>query len=249
MVNDLLLLSGNDIPFVEAQVNIHQPSIKEIAYIGEESFFIGCEILNFSKDSLSYEDREQLVNFSDLEVFLAILDGPFAQTRREKNSVILILTLIFPDYTVDFKEKEIVLSRQIENETEIRIIDSNGFKVLQKIIKAMFCLNKEDNSEGYNPVGDLSKSIAKKLEERKRKLAEQSKSSNGKINILCRYISILSVGQQKDMNDLLNYTVFQLFDEFQRYELKMQADYNFQARMAGAKDLPEIEDWMKDIHV
>ena len=40
MLNDLLLLSGNDIPFIEAQVNIHQPSIKEIAYIGEESFFI-----------------------------------------------------------------------------------------------------------------------------------------------------------------------------------------------------------------
>ena len=67
MLNDLLLLSGNDIPFIEAQVNIHQPSIKEIAYIGEESFFIGCEILNFTKDSLSMEDRQQLQQFSDCD--------------------------------------------------------------------------------------------------------------------------------------------------------------------------------------
>ena len=36
--NDLLFLSGNDIPFVEAQLVIHQPTIKEIAYIGEESW-------------------------------------------------------------------------------------------------------------------------------------------------------------------------------------------------------------------
>ena len=57
MLNDLLLLSGNDIPFIEAQVNIHQPSIKEIAYIGEEAFFIGCNLLNFSKNILTEEDK------------------------------------------------------------------------------------------------------------------------------------------------------------------------------------------------
>ena len=48
MNNDLLLLSKNDIPFTQAQVNIHQPTIKEISFIGEESFHIGCQFLNFS---------------------------------------------------------------------------------------------------------------------------------------------------------------------------------------------------------
>ena len=49
MINYLLLLSGNDIPFIDAQISIHQPKIKEIAFIGEESFYTGCEYLNFSK--------------------------------------------------------------------------------------------------------------------------------------------------------------------------------------------------------
>lgn len=40
MLNNLLLLSGNDIPFVSAQIAIHQPTIKEIGYIGEQSFFL-----------------------------------------------------------------------------------------------------------------------------------------------------------------------------------------------------------------
>ena len=48
MENELLYLSGNDIPFIEAKVIIHQPTIKEIAYIGEKSFFTGCQFLNFS---------------------------------------------------------------------------------------------------------------------------------------------------------------------------------------------------------
>ena len=42
MLNDLLLLSGNDIPFTGAQLTIHQPTIKEIAYVGEENFYTGC---------------------------------------------------------------------------------------------------------------------------------------------------------------------------------------------------------------
>lgn len=246
MLNDLLLLSGNDIPFIEAQVNIHQPSIKEIAYIGEESFFIGCELLGFSKKSLSMEEQAQLTEYTDLDVFLMMFQGAMPmELKRQKESVDAVLMLLFPDYEVFFNQKGILLQK----EEEEKYLDNSNFPIFQKMIKQMFSLNKDDAQENeYNPSGDLAKSIVKKLEERKRKLAEQSKSSNGKINILCRYISILSVGQQKDMNSLLQYTVYQLFDEFQRYELKMQADYNFQARMAGAKDLPEIEDWMKDIH-
>ena len=62
MLNELLLLSGVDIPFPAAQINIHQPTLKDIAFIGEESFFIGCELLKFSKDSLISEDRVNLQN-------------------------------------------------------------------------------------------------------------------------------------------------------------------------------------------
>ena len=42
--------------------------------------------------------------------------------------------------------------------------------------------------------------------------------------------------------------VYQIFDTFNRYELKMNYDIYLQAKMAGAKDLKEVEDWMKDIH-
>lgn len=246
MLNDLLLLSGNDVPFIEAQVNIHQPSIKEIAYIGEESFFIGCELLGFSKKNLSEEEQAQLTEYSDLDVFLMMFQGLMpAELKRQKQSVDNVLMLLFPNYEISFNEKGILL----RNEKEEKYLDNSNFPIFQKMVKQMFNLNRDNaQNDEYNPGGDLAKSIVKKLEERKRKLAEQSKSADGKINILCRYVSILSVGQQKDMNSLLQYTVYQLFDEFQRYELKMQADYNFQARMAGAKDLPEIEDWMKDIH-
>ena len=65
VVNNLLLLSGNDIPFPEARLVIHQPRIQEIAYVGEEKFFMGCEMLNFSKEILNDKDKVGLENISD----------------------------------------------------------------------------------------------------------------------------------------------------------------------------------------
>lgn len=250
MLNDLLLLSGNDIPFEEAQVNIHQPSIKEIAYIGEESFFIGCEVLKFSKKFLTEEEKANLIEFSDLEILLGMFQINNAEVRRQKICLTLLLSLLFPFHQIHYKEKEIVLKDvRVEGELQgISVINGKNFSIFQTIVSNIFCMNPKKAEEMYNPGGDMAKKIAQKFEERKRKLAEQNKGQGDKINILCRYVSILSVGQQKDMNSLLNYTVYQLFDEFHRYELKMQADFNFQARMAGAQDLPEIEDWMKDIH-
>ena len=52
MVNELGLMVKNDIPFNEAQLTIHQPSVKEIGLIGEEDFFIGCQLLTVSKDKM-----------------------------------------------------------------------------------------------------------------------------------------------------------------------------------------------------
>ena len=48
--SNLLWLSGNDIPFPEAAITVHSPTIKEIGYIGEDEFFLGCNLLNFNKE-------------------------------------------------------------------------------------------------------------------------------------------------------------------------------------------------------
>ena len=37
----LAMMTGADLPVPECQLVIHQPRIEEIAYLGEEDFFIG----------------------------------------------------------------------------------------------------------------------------------------------------------------------------------------------------------------
>lgn len=242
MDNELLLLSGNDIPFIEAQITIHQPTIKEIAYIGEEAFFTGCELINFSKNILPEQDKMNLEDKTNFDILIAILRERNAVMQRNRNCVEMVLALIFPWYTIDIINNAIVL----EKEEERHLINNDNFETFKTIFNMMFSFSK-DETRDYNPSGDLAKQIAEKLKKRHQKLAEL-KEGKKKIDILSRYVSILAVGEHKDMNSLLNLSVYQLFDEFERFKLKMNYDIYFQAKMAGAKDLKEVEDWMKDIH-
>ena len=102
MKNNLLYLSKNDIPFKEAQVNIHQPTINEISLIGEESFHIGCQFLIFSSDNLVNKDKVNLENKTDFEIFMSIMNSKDKIEYRDCAKMVLIL--LFPDYNVNFYE-------------------------------------------------------------------------------------------------------------------------------------------------
>lgn len=245
MLDDLLLLSGNDIPFIEAQITIHQPRIKEIAYIGEEAFLTGWQFLDFSKNFLSSEDSLNLDDKTNFDILIAILRERNAVMQKNKDCVMMVLALMFPEYSISFSKRGI----ELKKENDIHYINNDNFEAFKIILKKMFSFgNKDDNVNDFNPSGDMANKIAEKLRERHKILAEKNNDKNKKIDIISRYVSILAVGQRKDINSLMSYTVYQLFDEFERYQLKLIYDLNTQAKLAGAKDLKEIDDWMKDIH-
>ena len=245
MIPDLTLLSGVDIPFAEAGISIHQPSIKEIGLIGEETFYAGSELLTFSKDILKEEDRNNLEHKSNFEILMSIMtDSKQPELQKSRVSAMLVLSLLFPEYRIKLELDKILLMK----EDEVHSINSKNFEKFKENLIAMFCLRgmDDENNPTYNPGGDLAKKIVEKFNKRREVVTKQEGPK--KISILGRYVSILSVGERKNMNDLMKYTVYQLFDEFKRYELKEQFDHYVHARLAGAKDLKEVDNWKKDIH-
>lgn len=247
MLNNLLLLSGNNIPFEQAQLTIQQPTIKEIGLIGEENFFMGCELLNFSKETLSEEDKIHLENKTNFEVFMSIMNDKNIALRKNKTSVLLVLTILFPSYKILIDKNRIVFIN--ENNEEFYIDNEIKFDAFKKILIEMFCLNRnKDENLDYNPADAAAKKIADKLKAGRQKAAAAKSTGKEKISILNRYVSILAVGLKIDINVLMQYTVFQLFDEFERFELKEAYDMYVKAKMAGAKDVKEVENWMKELH-
>ena len=241
-MNDLMLMAGVDIPFQEAQISIHQPTIKEISLIGEESFYSGCGTLNFSKNSLSLEDRIALKDYTDFEILMSMVNDKSFNAQQNRIDMMMILTLMFPEYQIHLKQNEIDLIK----EGESHLINSENFEEFKKILTAMFCLKGKGNETEYNPSGNKAREIIEKLNKRKQKLAEQN--GDQKVSVLNRFASILAIGQKQDLNEILDYTVYQLFDQFDRFTLKEQFDIHLKAQLAGARDLGEIEDWRKDLH-
>lgn len=253
MLNKLLLQSGNDIPFEDAQLIIHQPTIKEIALIGQEQFFIGCEYLNFSKDNLKEQDKIRLKQFSNFEVLMTMMKEQDIAVKKLKISIQMVLSLLFPEYNIAFLPMSIMIYKKIQDELEQHLIDKDNFENFRNIVSRLFCLSDIKDKSGkkkYNPGGVQAQALVKKFLAREQKLAKLKNQGkeNKDVSILDQYISVLAVGERKDKNQLLQYTVYQLFDEFRRFRLKENFDIYVDAKMAGAKDIGEIENWMGDLH-
>jgi hypothetical protein len=249
MIDSLLLISKNDIPFPQAAITLHQPTLKEIAYIGEKTFFSGIQFLNFGKDDLRPDEKKRLSDLGDFDIVMKIANAKDVAAQQSANQAKMLLALVFPEYQVSLTQKGIILIKDEES----RIIDKKNFSAFLSVLNEMFAskfLSVGKQNEEYNPDGKLAEQIAKKFKDYHQKLAKQKgqQQSGQKIAILSRYISILSVGQKRDINSYLSYTVYQLLDEFQRYTLKQQSDMYIQAKMAGAQNLEEVDSWMKDIY-
>jgi hypothetical protein len=50
--NNLALLSGVDIPIPAIELAVHQPTIKEISYVGELEYFSSLQTLCFDKNTI-----------------------------------------------------------------------------------------------------------------------------------------------------------------------------------------------------
>lgn len=218
MNNDLLFLSGNDIPIEEVHLLLHPPTIKEISYLGEDNFFSGCEFLKFNKNKLNTEDRNRLENISNFEILMSIMREKNPSVQKARADATMVLALLFPTYEIQIDEINMVIKfKQDENEF---YLNKDNYDYFIKVLNEVLCLGGGANDSDYNPSGNLASQIADKLRDRHNKLAARNKD-NQKVAILSRYVSILAVGENKDMNSLLNYTIYQLFDEFKRFQLKL----------------------------
>ena len=239
-IDTLLLQTGGDIPFIPARVTIHNPSLKEIGMIGEKNFHIGCQFLSFNKNKfLNNEDKTRLENKSNFEIFMSEMNS--REKAIHKNDAIMVLALLFPQYKIKIDKDKILL--QLENFSSS--INKQNYEDFVDVINQMFCL-KIAEGDDFNPADALAAKIAEKIKKGKQK--RNKKDTDDNISIYGKFISILSVGLQKDKNILREYTIYQIRDEFERFMAEQNYDMYFRAKLAGAQDLEEVKNWMDDLH-
>ena len=125
-LDPLLLFSGNDIPFTSSGVTIHHPTIKEIAYLGEDTFFTGYQMLIISKNILSQEDKVNLEGLTNFDIIMSIMtEKEDPKVRQQQVCVQMLFAMIFPEYKATFTKQGIVLVQEGDN--QMHIIHKDNF--------------------------------------------------------------------------------------------------------------------------
>ena len=236
----LALMCGTDIPVPSLKGVIHQPKIKEIALIGESDFFIAVQCLNINKDLIS-QDKTLIQNTNNFQIFMTIMSEK--ETKDKKIATQSLLTLLFPKHNILFTPRSIILQGE-QNLT----IDESNFQDLQDILKEVFCISNKNNQQaGFNPANEKAREIAEKLMRGRKRVAELNGSANA--SIFSQYLSILTVGlSSMSLQELMDLTMFQLYDLVERYQLYISWDIDIRSRLAGAKPDDKPDNWMKNIH-
>ena len=211
-MDSLMLMSGVDIPIPELQIAVHQPTIKEISMIGEQEFFVGAQVLCLNK-TMYIQDENLLSETTNFQIFMTMMQSK--EAINAKLCVLNVLNLLFPNANVLFTPRALVLNL---GEQSINI-DENNFENLQSVLSAVFCL-KESGQDTFNPVNEDARRIAEKLMRGRQRVAAQ-KAQEGGDSVFTRYLSILTIGLHIRLQDMLNLTIFQLYDLVERYMLNL----------------------------
>jgi len=237
----LALMAGTDIPIPELQLTLHQPKLKEIAYVGETEFFTGVQCLCLHK-SMFVKDKDDLEDVTNFQIFMTVMMDK--ATIDKKLATMQVLELVFPKYKVLFTPMSLIFTQG-----EISItVDNTNFNALQETLRLVFCAKDGPmDQQAFNPANDKAREIAKKLMRGRQRVAAQKGGKN--TSVFSRYLSILTIGiASMSLLDLVELTMFQLYDLVERYILHMNWDIDVRTRLAGGKPDSQPENWMKDIH-
>ena len=156
----------------------------------------------------------------------------------------LVLSLIFPEYQIKKMPNMLLLNKEVDGKKEQCLINNDNFEQFKSIIRQMFCLQIMGKKD-YDPANKVAEQLANKFRERHKKLQKKS-DQNKSADILSRYISILTLGNHHTISELMQYTVYQLFDQFRRFEKKYNYDIWLKAKLAGAENLEDVDNWLSD---
>ena len=252
-IDKLTLVAGADIPVPALKVNLHQPTIREIAIIGEERFYSQLGLINITAESVvnaltsgplqNEIERMEMVKTSlesmnDFEILLQVLNDE----QQAKASFESVLSLILPRYSFSVEERFIF---GVGKEGSITITEES-FPELKETIKQMFCLKAMGQAE-FNVQDDRAKAIADKIKKAREKVRNLKGEDEQKTYVLANYISCLGIGTNAlNITTAVDLTVYQLFNQMERYGLFSQSEYAVKAAMAGAKGVEQI-DWLKQL--
>ena len=241
-------ITGAKLPFGHNKIYISQPTMKELSEVfeTENDFLKIIQVLNHTRETLKKQVGEDIPVENNYYVFLSILKSSIMNGDLGLEELLLkFFQLLFKDFQVEFSSSGISVSN---NEDVFIFIDENNYDQFQNIIREIFCLKElfgnQEIITDYNPQSARAKRIADQLKKRHDTLAKIEKESEGK-SVFANYIDIVSVDLKTSINEINNYTLYQLMTTMQRLNLLEAFEIDLKVRLAGGDPKRETEHWKK----
>lgn len=242
-INDMLLQSGSPIFIQELglELIIHQPKLIDIARIGGyESLLYFYEILEIHP---SIEELKKYPQLKELDVILLT-----AKANQNINKIFYsFLEIFFEEFKITESDENghyVLCLINRKDEKHKIIIDNIKFMLIKQYIEKILYVNKKIKKEEYTTKSSKAKEIKEKMM-KGRKIREKIRNKNK--TPLFNSISSFSANEHLPINYIYeNYTLFQFYSQYERFNKKNEYEYSFKAMIAGAKDI-KLPDWQGGI--
>ena len=256
-VEELLLMTGGEILLEDPLVKIQQPTIKQIALKGESEFFRSMSIfyiksepfIEFINQLEALREDEKEILLKTITAYDNLLFVMQASTvdGTDKYKVVELarsaFDLLTPEYRFNFDPQKQEMSLISLKDSHSIVVDRELFMKIKSVAEQIFLLDKFFGDSEKEELSPAAQKIADKIAESERKIKEMN-GEKEEGSYFARLLSIM--GMHGDLEYLSNLTVYQLHNQFERFNLFTSYNQNLRASLAGATNV-ELVDWYKKI--
>lgn len=253
MLDEVTILSGQDIFSEELNLTFCQPTLSQIALMGFKRWDRVVNLLFFDKARLEEDEKlapeevaqiDALPNFA--YVYCYLNDAKLYEFQQDFKD---FCVLVFPYYDVDFRqlEKTQIAFFPKDKDAPSCILNADNYDIFLHYIKTLFLKEADDGSEYNIDEKDAkAKEMMEKIKKRHKILAEQHKDRKTKHSILYNRISSLAIGLGTSARDIMNKnTLYQFYEAVGRFQARESYIMSVKAAMVGAD--VELKPWYDDI--
>lgn len=256
----LSVIAGTPVPISSLGMELHQPTIKEIAAIGEREYFSSLGLFMKSDAEefkrITLEDQKEMTfdEQRELEMELSINFGSdflvfqyLANTVEgaKKNVESLFYTIFQRIKGIEWIPR---MGIQFKLDDHVILLDENSFKELKDTILTVLDYESESEKEnGYKAANSLAQEIIDKINKAKEKRQKEGGARNESESALADLCSILASSSNTSLLDVLNLTYPQLVIQHERSSLLLGFTNQIRASVFGGLKSEDIIDWTKSI--
>lgn len=227
---DLKLKMLSNVPIIIDGISIYPVSIKQIAEFGYKRYNQAIKILCISKQEIESLINEEISPLEFLQMNM-LFDPNVKIVLNEILSLICRANVVYSD-----KQEGFIAGK--------RLLDKNNFDEVIGIIRK---INSIENTN--EPVEHPSNEKAKMILQKRRKARMKLMRNKGIDDVLNLYdlVSIVAAGLKLPIDKVMEYSIYQLSDQFKRLIAKENYETSISALLHGAsKNDLDLKHWTEN---